>query len=66
MVGNVVPRNTENSYVYSQNGLIVLMGVKYLLVVQDGNATLVMKRNEREDIKQLVAFLRSNGLNAYI
>jgi mannose-1-phosphate guanylyltransferase len=66
IVGNVILKETENSYVYSQNGLIALMSVKDLLVVQDGNATLVMKRNKSENIKQLVEFLRNNGLIEYI
>jgi len=64
-VGNVVLRDTENSYVYSQNGLIVLMGVKDMLVVQEGNATLVAKRNKSEDIKQLVKLLKSKDLHEY-
>ncbi len=66
IVGNVVLKDTEDSYIYSQNGLIALMDVKDLLVVQDGNATLVMKRNKSENIKQLVELIRSNGLNEYI
>jgi mannose-1-phosphate guanylyltransferase len=65
-VGNVVLKDTENSYIYSKNGLIALMGVKDLLVVQDGNTTLVMKRKGSENIKILVEYLRSNGFKEYI
>jgi mannose-1-phosphate guanylyltransferase len=64
--GNVVLKDTENSYIYSKNGLIAFMGVNDLLVVQDGNATLVMKRKESENIKILVEYLRSNGFKEYI
>jgi len=65
-VGQVLLEDTENSYVYSQNGIIALMGVKDMLVVQDGNATLVCKRERSEDIKKLVDRLKLTGFNEYI
>lgn len=63
--GNVVAVETENSYVYAGNGLIVLLGLKDMIVVQEGNATLVTKRKKSEDIKQLVALLKSRGKHEY-
>lgn len=66
VVGKVILKDTENSYIYSQNGLIALVGVKDLLVVQDGNATLVMDRKRSEEIKQVVELIRNKGLNEYI
>lgn len=64
--GQVLFEDTENSYVYSQGGIIALMGVKDLLVIQDGNATLVCKRERGEDIKKLVERMKSLGLKEYI
>lgn len=64
--GNVVTFNTENSYVYTDKGLIVLMGLEDMLVVQEGNATLVTKRNQSEEIKKLVTFLKSQKFDEYI
>jgi mannose-1-phosphate guanylyltransferase len=64
--GKVMFEDTENSYVYSQGGIIALMGVKDLLVIQDGNATLVCKRERGEDIKKLVERMKSLGLKEYI
>jgi mannose-1-phosphate guanylyltransferase len=64
-VGNVVVVDTENSYAYSEKGLVALLGVKDLLVVQEGNATLVMRKNKSEEIKQLVMLLKSKEMYEY-
>jgi len=64
-VGNVLLEDVENSYIYSEKGIIAIMGVKDLLVVQDGNATLVCKRERSEDIKKIVERLRLKGLTEY-
>jgi mannose-1-phosphate guanylyltransferase len=64
-VGNVVVMDTETSYAYSDKDLVVLLGVKDVLVVHDGNATLVANRNKSEEIKQLVTLLKSKELHEY-
>ena len=64
--GEVLLEDTENSYVYSSQGIIAVMGMKDILAVQDGNATLICKRERGEDIKKLVERLRSPELNKYI
>jgi hypothetical protein len=37
-----------------------------LLIVQDGNATLVADRREEGTVKQLVELLKKNGLERYL
>jgi mannose-1-phosphate guanylyltransferase len=64
--GQVIFEDTENSYVYSKDGIIALIGVKDLLVIQEGNATLVCKRERGEDVKKLVERMKSLGLKAYL
>ena len=64
--GEVLLEDTENSYVYTSQGIIAVMGMKDILAVQDGNATLICKRERGEDIKKLVERLRSPELNKYI
>lgn len=64
-VGNVVVMDTETSYAYSDKDLVVLLGVKDVLVVHDGNATLVANRNKSEEIKQVVTLLKSKELHEY-
>jgi len=46
--------------------LIATVGVANLLIVQDGNATLVADRREEGAVKQLVELLKKKGLDKYL
>jgi mannose-1-phosphate guanylyltransferase len=42
------------------------MGVDNLLIVQDGNATLVADRRDEAAVKQIVELLKQKGLEKYL
>jgi mannose-1-phosphate guanylyltransferase len=46
--------------------LIGTIGVRNLLIVQDGNATLVADRNDEGAVKQLVELMKKKGLDNYL
>jgi mannose-1-phosphate guanylyltransferase len=46
--------------------LITTIGVSNLLIIQDGDATLVADRREEETVKQLVERLKQQGLDRYL
>ena len=46
--------------------LIATIGVENLLIVQDGDATLVADRREEGTVKQLVELLKKKGLDKYL
>jgi mannose-1-phosphate guanylyltransferase len=46
--------------------LIATMGVKDLLIVQDGNVTLIADRREEETVKQIVEFRKKKGLEDFL
>jgi mannose-1-phosphate guanylyltransferase len=46
--------------------LIATLGVENLLVVQDGNATLVADRREEGNVKLIVDLLKKKGLDQYL
>jgi mannose-1-phosphate guanylyltransferase len=48
-----------------QGHLVATVGVENLLIVHDGNATLIADRREEAAIKQLVELLKSKGLESY-
>jgi mannose-1-phosphate guanylyltransferase len=52
--------------VADQEHLIATVGVENLLIVQDGNATLVADRRDEGTVKQLVELLGKKGLEAYL
>jgi mannose-1-phosphate guanylyltransferase len=46
--------------------IITTIGVSNLLIIQDGDATLVADRREEGTVKQLVDRLRQQGLDRYL
>ena len=64
--GESVIVNAHNSYIYSENGLIALVGLDDVIVVQEGNITLVCSRDKAEDIKAVVDQLKESGKTRYL
>ena len=46
--------------------IVATIGVDNLLIVQDGNATLVADRREESTVKQIVEMLKKKGLERYL
>jgi mannose-1-phosphate guanylyltransferase len=46
--------------------LLATVGVKDLIIIQDGNATLIADRRAEADIKKLVESLKQKGLEKYL
>ena len=46
--------------------MIATIGVDNLLIVQDGDATLVADRREEGTVKQLVDLLKKKGLDKHL
>jgi mannose-1-phosphate guanylyltransferase len=66
VAGESIIIDSKNSYVYSETGLIALVGLDDVIVVQDGNTTLVCKRDKAEDIKKVVDRLKAENKNEYL
>jgi mannose-1-phosphate guanylyltransferase len=58
--------DTKNSYVYSEDSLVAIVGLEDVIVVQDGNTTLVCKRDKAEDVKKIVDQLKQQNKNQYL
>jgi mannose-1-phosphate guanylyltransferase len=59
--------NTKRCIVVSDKGhLIATAGVADLLIVQEGDATLVADRRDEGAVKQLVELLKNKGLEKYL
>ena len=58
---------TNNCIIVGDAGrLIATIGVENLLIVQDGDATLVADRRDEGTVKQLVELLKKKGLEQYL
>ncbi len=64
--GETVFLNTKNSYVYGDDGVVALIGLEDIIVVRDGNATLVCKREKAEEVKQIVEQLKKNNKDRFL
>ncbi len=58
--------DSKNSYIFSDSGLIALVGLDDVIVVQDGNTTLVCRRDKAEEIKKVVDQLKAENKNHYL
>jgi len=64
--GEAMFLDSKNSYVYSEDSLVAVVGLDDVIVVQDGNTTLVCKRENAEDIKQIVEKLKAEKKAQYL
>jgi mannose-1-phosphate guanylyltransferase len=59
--------NTNHCVIVGEPGrLITTIGVRDLLIIQDGDSTLVADRREEGTVKQLVEEMRKKGLGKYL
>lgn len=65
--GETIFLNTRNSYVYAEDeNVVAVVGMEDVIVVKDGNTTLVSKRENAEDIKKIVEKLKSENKSQYL
>jgi len=66
LIGEIVPIDTENSYIYSRKNLIAAIGVRDLIVIQSKNSLLIVHRNESERVKDLVDLLERKDFSDHL
>ena len=60
--GNVIEKNTKNSYLNSQDRLVAAIGVSDLIVVETSDAILVANKEDSQDIKNIVNLLKNKNI----
>ena len=58
--------DTADSYVYSDSGLIAVVGLEDVVVVKDGDTILVCKRDKTEDVKKIVEQLQNKNKQQFL
>jgi mannose-1-phosphate guanylyltransferase len=58
-LGHHIGKNTQDTIIYTsdRNEVVVTIGLKDVVIVRDGNVTLVVDKNQTQDIKQVVKYL---------
>jgi mannose-1-phosphate guanylyltransferase/mannose-6-phosphate isomerase len=63
LIGNVFSINTKNCYINSNAGLVATIGVENLIIVNLKDATLVINKNNAQDVKKLFNLLEEKSRN---
>ncbi|ETO19594.1 Mannose-1-phosphate guanylyltransferase/mannose-6-phosphate isomerase, partial [Reticulomyxa filosa] len=57
-IGDIISKDCENSYIFSQTqSLLAVVGIRDLIVIKTGNATLIMPKSRAQDVKNLVNYI---------
>jgi mannose-1-phosphate guanylyltransferase/mannose-6-phosphate isomerase len=59
--GDVLTQGTRNSLLISQHRLVAIVGVEDIVVVETSDAVLVMHKDKAQDVKHIVAQLKSEN-----
>jgi mannose-1-phosphate guanylyltransferase/mannose-6-phosphate isomerase len=51
---NIISIDSENNYIKTDKRIIATIGIKDLIIIDDDNATLIMKKSESEKVKNIV------------
>ena len=58
--------DSQNSYASADEGLVAIIGLDDVVVVKEGNAILVCKRDKAEEVKAVVEQLKHNNKTQYL
>ena len=59
--GDVKTHNVENSFVHAEHRFVAGIGLKDAVVVETADAVLVANKNNAQDVKQIVEWLKENN-----
>lgn len=59
-IGDVYTENTFGSYIFSPQKFTAVLGVEHLLVINTKDSLLICHRNNAQDVKHVVDYLRMN------
>ena len=55
--GDVIEKNTEDSFLYSQHRLVAAIGIKNMIVVETRDAILIADKDQSQEVKDIVHIL---------
>ena len=64
--GDVLAEDTRNSFLYAESRLVAAVGLRDHVVVETKDAVLVAPRDRVQDVKLLVARIKSSGRNEHL
>lgn len=64
--GNAVLIDTHDSFVYTDEGVVGVLGLEDIVVVQEGGVTLVCRMDKTEDVKKIVDRLKRKKMSQFV
>lgn len=61
LVGDVITKDTVNSYLHSEHRLVAALGVANIAVIETADAVLVMDRDNSQGVRDILASLKAAG-----
>lgn len=65
-VGQVYTESSVNSFIYSPDKFVALIGVENLIVINDDDSLLICHRDKAQDVKNVIDYLKINELTEYL
>ena len=65
-VGQVYTESAINSFVYSPDKFVALIGVENLIVINSDDSLLICRRDKAQDVKNVIDYLKINELTEYL
>ena len=60
--GNIVDKNTKNSYLHSQSRMVATIGLNNMIIVETRDAILVANKEYSQEVKDIVKTLKDKNL----
>ena len=65
-VGQIYTADARDSYIYSPDKFTALIGVENLVVINEKDALLICRRDNAQDVKSVIDYLKINKMNEYL
>ncbi len=65
-IGQVYTESSVNSFVYSPDKFVALIGVENLIVINNDDSLLICRRDKAQDVKNVIDYLKINELTEYL
>ena len=66
ITGKVIQKDTKNSYIYSPDKVVAVVGVEDLIIVNTPDALLICRRGKSQDVKEVSDYLKRKQMNEYL
>lgn len=66
VVGKVFAENTNDSYIYSPDKFTAVLGIDNLIVINTKDELLICRRDQTQNVKKIVEYMKINKLNEHL